>query len=63
MKLLTIGGKKIPSWVCETHLRELYNLEDMGEFSELREVLEDGKVEWPVWCPQCLDNKHPFTHA
>ena len=49
MKLITIGGKKIPAWVCETHLRELCDLEESGELTEMREVLEEGKESWRKW--------------
>jgi len=54
MKLLTLGGgMKIPHWVCETHLREIDDMETSGEFSEAREVLQYGKREWRNWCVEC----------
>lgn len=55
LRTLEKSGKSIPEWVCETHLREIDDLETSGEHGEAREML--AQVIEDSWCPQCKENK------
>lgn len=50
-----INYRKIPAWVCETHLRELDDLLTSGERQEAYEVLTDLVNSDYVNCDDCLD--------
>jgi len=53
LRKLEKSGKSIPAWVCETHLREIDDLESSGEHTEAKELLEEGKSIWRNWCQDC----------
>ena len=43
---------KLPSWTCETHMREIEDLQDSGEFSESK-VRASEIVNEYLWCEDC----------
>jgi hypothetical protein len=56
MTTLPLAGVYYRPWICETHLRELDELETSGEISEgktrLREIVEDYEL-----CEDCTELK------
>jgi Ribonuclease G/E len=48
---------RMPEWVCETHLREIEELETSGEISESK-VRASEIVNEYLWCNDCKDIKH-----
>ena len=53
MELRKLGNRKIPAWICETHLRELEDVLIDDGLAEAVEVLQDCQGEWSVWCSDC----------
>jgi hypothetical protein len=51
----------LPDWICETHLRELDDLETSGERGEAKEILEE-LTGTGLWCQDCKDNKTDWIH-
>jgi hypothetical protein len=51
MKLSSV--RTVAFWVCETHLRELEDLIEGGEYSEAGEVWAEGRAEWRGSCLDC----------
>jgi len=47
---------KMPAWVCETHLREIDDLETSGEISESK-VRASEIVNEYLWCEDCTELK------
>lgn len=45
-----------PLWLCETHLRELDELETSGEISEGKTRLSEMVNEY-LWCKDCTQLK------
>jgi hypothetical protein len=48
---------RIPAWICETHLREIEELETSGELQEARETLALAMAEY-LWCADCTALKN-----
>ena len=56
MKTLPFAGVYYRPWICETHLRELDDLETSGEISEGKERLAEI-VEDYLLCVDCTELK------
>ena len=51
--LRKLGNRKIPAWICETHVRELDDVLIDDGLDEAIEVLTDCQSEWLRSCSTC----------
>lgn len=56
MTTLPLAGVHYRPWICETHLRELDELETSGEISEGKTRLSEIVNEY-LWCEDCTELK------